>query len=92
MRCVTSEATHHALHPHVRNRDASQIIGVVVDLHFDGPADDENAIMFVWRHEPQDGANGFVRHTGDTATVLAAVERAWRRFAPDVPHTMSGVA
>lgn len=92
MRCVTSEATHHALQPHVRNRDASQIIGVVADLHFNGPADDENAIMFVWRHEPQDGANGFVRHTGDTATALAAAEQAWRRLAPDVFRPTSGVA
>lgn len=68
------------------NKDRNtRIIGVIDNLRFNGPKNGEDAMMYIWRHEPQDNATGFVRYTGTTATSLAGIERVWHRLAPNIP-------
>ncbi|WP_232473753.1 FtsX-like permease family protein [Sphingomonas sp. MA1305] len=68
-----------------KNDRHSQIVGVIDDLRFNGPRNGEDAMMYIWRHEPPDSATGFVRYTGATAATLSNIEGVWRRLAPTVP-------
>ena len=63
----------------------SQVVGVIDNLRFNGPRNGEDAMMYIWRHEPPDHAVGFVRYTGATGATLAAIERVWHRQAATVP-------
>lgn len=63
----------------------TQLVGVIRNLRFNGPETDNDAMMYVYRPEPQDNTNGFVRFTGDEAAVSAAMERVWHQLAPNVP-------
>lgn len=63
----------------------SQLVGVISDLRFHGPESDNDVLMYVFRREPKDNTNGFVRFTGNETAISAAMERVWHRLAPNVP-------
>ncbi len=63
----------------------NQLVGVIADLRFNGPKNSDDAMMYLFRPEPQDNSNGFVRFSGSAAALTSAMERVWHELAPNVP-------
>ncbi|WP_454280180.1 FtsX-like permease family protein [Sphingomonas sp. Marseille-Q8236] len=62
-----------------------QLVGVIADLRFNGPKVTDDAMMYLFRPEPQADSTAFVRFTGSATATSAAMERVWHELAPNVP-------